>query len=74
MNDEEIEDQLKIWHREMHNHAKTAEENRKNFLGIINTARAEGWTYAEIADVLDISVSRVQQIVRSADGRGRSNR
>ena len=73
MNDEDIADQLWHWHKELKSHARTAAENKANFLGIIEKAREEGWTYSDIADLLDISVSRVQQLVRQADGRGRSS-
>lgn len=65
---------LKKRHRIMRQNQRLLEKSKEQFLASIRDARANGWTYQRIADELDISVSRVQQLVRQSDGRGRSNR
>ena len=49
-------------------------ENKARLLVTIRTARLHGWTYKDIAETLGISISRVQQLVRQANGLYRSNR
>ena len=67
--------QLKERHRSLKNALEDVDRRKAEFLSILLIARnKELWTYQEIASVLDISVSRVQQLVRQASGLKRSNR
>lgn len=74
MKEQTTEDRLRFWHLEVQKHGNAMMTNKKLFLEEIEKARAEGFSYSDIADVLDVTPSRVQQLVRQADGRGRSNR
>jgi DNA-directed RNA polymerase specialized sigma subunit len=66
---------LKDAHKDLKRAIDDVEKRKKDFLEILLIARnKEGWTYQEIADVLGISTSRVQQLVRQAQGKKRSNR
>jgi DNA-directed RNA polymerase specialized sigma subunit len=66
---------LKDAHKDLKRAIDDVEKRKKDFLQILLIARnKEGWTYQEIADVLGISTSRVQQLVRQAQGKKRSNR
>jgi DNA-directed RNA polymerase specialized sigma subunit len=66
---------LKDAHKDLKRAIYDVEKRKKDFLEILLIARnKEGWTYQEIADVLGISTSRVQQLVRQAQGKKRSNR
>lgn len=69
-----IEQKLISAHQKVHAAGKSVTANKQELLAAINEARDEGFTYSDIAETLDISASRVQQLVRQADGRGRSNR
>jgi DNA-directed RNA polymerase specialized sigma24 family protein len=69
-----IQDQLKFWHKEVKIHSSEMTKSKKKFLEVISRARNHGMTYAEIAKILDLSASRVQQLVRQSDGRKRSSR
>lgn len=69
-----IEDQLKHWHREVKTHANSVTKSKEKFLEVILRARNQGMTYAQIAEILNLSTSRVQQLVRQSDGRKRSSR
>lgn len=66
---------LKNAHKDLKQAIDDVEKRKKDFLEILLIARnKEGWTYQEIANVLGISTSRVQQLVRQAQGKKRSNR
>lgn len=68
------EELLVMRHLETQKHGNAMMTNKMLFLETIQQARNEGMTYSDIAETLNISPSRVQQLVRQADGRGRSNR
>lgn len=72
---DKLETILKKSHKDLKRAIDDVEKRKKDFLEILLIARnKEGWTYQEIADVLGISTSRVQQLVRQAQGKKRSNR
>ena len=72
---DKLETILKKSHKDLKRAIDDIEKRKKDFLEILLIARnKEGWTYQEIADVLGISTSRVQQLVRQAQGKKRSNR
>lgn len=66
---------LRESHKDLKQAINNVEKRKKDFLSVLLIARnKESWTYQEIADVLGISTSRVQQLVRQAQGKKRSNR
>lgn len=61
-------------HKNVQDCLKSTAQAKKDLLASIKRIRKLGWTYNDIAVELNLSPSRVQQLVRQADGRGRSNR
>ena len=69
-----LDTRLKQNHRRVASASRRLEEAKEGFLDVILEAVREGYSLQAIADVLGLSKSRAQQLVRQADGRGRSSR
>ena len=74
MTDSSLEKDLKQAHKDLKRAVSDVDRRKSVFLNVILQARKHKWTYQKIADTLNISTSRVQQLVRQANGKKRSNR
>ena len=74
MTDLSLEKDLKRAHQDLKHAVSDVDRRKMAFLNVILQARKHNWTYQKIAKTLNISISRVQQLVRQANGKKRSNR
>lgn len=69
-----LEKLLKERHKDLKNALIDVDKRKSEFLHVLIQARKHAWTYQRIANTLNISTSRVQQLVRQANGKKRSTR
>lgn len=70
----DLERDMRAKHRQVQALMAKVEEAKVDLLEVVLDAVREGYSLQTIADILGLSKSRAQQLVRQADGRGRSPR
>jgi orotate phosphoribosyltransferase-like protein len=66
--------ELRRAHRRVNELVAKTRVAKLELLAAVRLAKSSGMSLQDIADTLDISKGRAQQLVRQADGRGRSSR
>lgn len=67
-----LERRLKLRHDQVQTRMRQLEASKVELLDVVLEALAAGHSYQSIADILDLSKSRVQQLARQATGRDRT--